>query len=237
MGEDDLMVVSCPSCTQRFRVRQQSAGRAVKCPHCEQAVQVPLLSNAAVEPAARSQQGFQLGPPTPQSTAAAAPMTPTPATSALGPTAAAVPGPVDDPASLQQPSQPALQTPATRPEPYPPRQADPNPFQSPVPDLAPMSVSGLPAKRHYPALQIIRTIYLVMACLVVLGWVLFMAWTLVIAARAGAVGLWLGASIVPTASAATAATMLVAVAELIKLALDIQSNTLAAARNTADRSQ
>ena len=80
-------------------------------------------------------------------------------------------------------------------------------------------------------------IYLVMACLVASAWVLFMAGTLVIAAQSGAVGLWFRASLIPTVGAAVAATMLVAVAEMIKLALDVQANTLATARATTGRSQ
>ena len=214
MSEDDLMVVSCPTCRQRFRVRPQSAGRAVKCPHCAQPVAVPhanesspkTASPAPASPTAvapsPSQAEFQLGPPTPRPTAKKAPQT--------------------------QPTQAPFD---------PQQQAEANPFQAPALDLTSASISGLPVKRRYPALQIIRMIYLVMACLVVLGWVLFMAGTLVIAAQAGAVGLWFRASLIPTVGAAVAATMLVAVAEMIKLALDVQANTLATARATTGRSQ
>jgi hypothetical protein len=63
-----------------------------------------------------------------------------------------------------------------------------------------------------------------------------MGLTLVAAAKAGTVTKWFGDSIVITLSVAGAATLLVGTAEGIKLAFDIQSNTLATARNTADRS-
>ena len=52
----------------------------------------------------------------------------------------------------------------------------------------------------------------------------------------GAVGVWFYASLLPTAGAAVGTTMLVATAEFIKLALDIQTNTLVTARATAGRS-
>lgn len=141
--------------------------------------------------------------------------------------------PAFDPAAIQAAPQ-SPQPQASQPQ--RPAEPDPNPFQASALEFAPTSVGGLPIKRRYPALQIIRVIYLVMACFVVVGWAIYLATTLVIAARVGAVGLWFFASLIPTASAAAAATVMVAVAELIKLALDVQSNTLATARNTSNRS-
>ena len=238
MDERELIVVSCPSCTQRFRVRRQSAGRAVKCPHCAQAVSVPVSTSSTAHSEATSQERFQLGPP-PQPTSPAAPASnvstsPTPelsmpASSTPMPAAA----PAFDPAAIQAAPQ-SPQPQASQPQ--RPAEPDPNPFQASALEFAPTSVGGLPIKRRYPALQIIRVIYLVMACFVVVGWAIYLATTLVIAARVGAVGLWFFASLIPTASAAAAATVMVAVAELIKLALDVQSNTLATARNTSNRS-
>jgi hypothetical protein len=64
-----------------------------------------------------------------------------------------------------------------------------------------------------------------------------MAVTLVVASRAGAVGAWFLAALIPTASAAMGATLLVGIAEGIKLVVDIQSNTLIIARNTSDQSK
>ncbi len=248
MDERELIVVSCPSCTQRFRVRRQSAGRAVKCPHCAQAVSVPVSTSSTAHSEATSQERFQLGPP-PQPTSPAAPASnvstsPTaelsmPASSTPMPAAA----PAFDPAAIQaapqSPQPQASQPQASQPQasqPQRPAEPDPNPFQASALEFAPTSVGGLPIKRRYPALQIIRVIYLVMACFVLVGWAIYMATTLVIAARVGAVGVWFFASLIPTASAAAAATVMVAVAELIKLALDVQSNTLATARNTSNRS-
>ena len=71
----------------------------------------------------------------------------------------------------------------------------------------------------------------------VVGWALFMVFSLVMAARAGGVVAWLFASLMYTLWAAFSATMLVGIAEFIKLMLDIQSNTLTTARNTAGRSE
>ena len=233
MDENELTVVSCPSCSQRFRVRSQSAGRAVKCPHCAQAVTVPISATAPkTQPAPQSQERFQLGPPTTQPNMSAAPASgaPTPvphAATATSPTSAE---PVFNPAAFQ-PSQQAPQSHAAELEPG--QQTDLNPFQSPTLEFAATPLGGLPAKRRYPALQIIRMVYLVMACLAVVGWAIYMAVTLVMAARIGAVGLWFFASLVPTASTAAAVTVMVAAAELIKLALDVQSNTLTTARNTS----
>ncbi len=252
MDENELMVVSCPSCGQRFRVRQQSAGRAVKCPHCGQTVNVPLAAGsqgqaAAPAPAAPSQPAAPVQPPAPAQPLPQQPSTsqpaagaaPTPAPSAPAPAFAVAPAgrtssqqPIFDPASFPQPSQPTAKTETSQTE---PQQEAANPFQAPAFDVASTTASGLPARRRYPALQIIRALYLVMACLVVLGWVLYMAVTLVFAARAGAVGAWFLVSLIPTASAAVTATLLVAIAEGIKLALDIQSNTLTTARNTSNR--
>ena len=257
MSDEELMVVSCPTCNQRFRVRVQSAGRAVKCPHCAAAVSVPHASSPAASQGA--QEGFQLGPPKnqPPPQPAAAPHSPTrpfsaagatplpdPATSADQPHVTAVPAGVQtniDPAAAGQPpsqmaSRSAAQNQAGTSDPYAKR-TDPNPFSpSPSLELSTGTISGLPVRRRYPALQIIRVIYLVLAGLVAVGWALFMGFTLVLAAQAGAVVPWFFASLVPTGASAMTATMLVAIAEGIKLVLDIQSNTLVTARATAGRS-
>ncbi|MBX9581755.1 MAG: hypothetical protein K2X87_15740, partial [Gemmataceae bacterium] len=35
------ITLTCPSCTKRFRARDESAGKRVKCPFCQAAVGVP----------------------------------------------------------------------------------------------------------------------------------------------------------------------------------------------------
>lgn len=48
------ITLACPSCTKRFRARDESAGKRVKCPFCQAAVTVPAGDDgpAAAEPAA-----------------------------------------------------------------------------------------------------------------------------------------------------------------------------------------
>jgi len=223
MDEDELIVVACPSCNQRFRVRQQSAGRAVRCPHCSQAVNVPVSVGPPAQMSAPAAENFQLGPPTPQSTAAA--VVPEPQRSAAQVSPSSPPQPAFDPSSFVQPAQPQA-APG-------PQQTEANPFQAPGVEIGPSSIGGLPARRRYPALQIIRTFYIVQAVLVVIGWAIYMVVSLILASRIGAVQEWMWMAVMVTAGAAFAATLLVAIAEVIKLAIDVQSNTLSTARSLA----
>ncbi len=41
------ITLGCPSCKKRFRARDESAGKRVKCPHCGAAVTVPLSESAS----------------------------------------------------------------------------------------------------------------------------------------------------------------------------------------------
>ncbi len=235
MDEEELIVVACPSCNQRFRVRQQSAGRAVRCPHCSQAVNVPVSvgppSQTPAQTPAQSPaqaptpaaENFQLGPPTPQATAAA--VVPEPQRSAAQVSPSSPPQPAFEPSSFGQPA---------RPQAAPgPQQTEANPFQTPGVEIGPSSIGGLPARRRYPALQIIRTFYIVQAVLVVIGWAIYMVVSLIAASQIGAVSEWMWLSLMVTAGVAFAATLLVAIAEVIKLAIDVQSNTLSTARSLA----
>jgi predicted Zn finger-like uncharacterized protein len=212
MDEDELIVVSCPSCNQRFRVRQQSAGRAVRCPHCSQAVNVPVSVNPPSPTPAPAEENFQLGPPAPQAAVAAVVPEPQRPAAEVSPTS---------------PGQPARPQAAAQPP------AEANPFQSPSVEIGPSSIGGLPAKRRYPALQIIRTFYLVLAALVVIGWAIYMVVSLILASRVGGVVAWMWMSMMVTAGVVFVATLLVAIAEVIKLAIDVQSNTLSTARSVA----
>ena len=223
MDEDELIVVACPSCNQRFRVRQQSAGRAVRCPHCSQAVNVPVSVSPPAQTPAPATENFQLGPPTPAATSAAVGPEPQRPATQLPPNSPSQPA--FDPPSFGQPA---------RPQAAPgPQQTEANPFQSPGVEIGPSSIGGLPARRRYPALQIIRTFYIVQAVLVVIGWAIYMVVSLIMASRIGAVQEWMWLALMVTAGVAFAATLLVAIAEVIKLAIDVQSNTLSTARSLA----
>jgi hypothetical protein len=46
------ITLGCPSCGKRFRARDESAGKKVKCPYCQSAVQVPPPEESAGEPPA-----------------------------------------------------------------------------------------------------------------------------------------------------------------------------------------
>src|SRR5262249_61082132 len=41
------ITLGCPSCGKRFRARDESAGKRVKCPYCQAAVPVPSAEEAA----------------------------------------------------------------------------------------------------------------------------------------------------------------------------------------------
>ena len=41
------ITLGCPSCGKRFRARDESAGKKVKCPYCQAAVQVPTPEESA----------------------------------------------------------------------------------------------------------------------------------------------------------------------------------------------
>ena len=53
------ITLGCPSCGKRFRARDESAGKRVKCPYCQAAVQVPMSDEA--DPAGAS--AAPLAPP------------------------------------------------------------------------------------------------------------------------------------------------------------------------------
>lgn len=98
---------------------------------------------------------------------------------------------------------------------------------------------SLPESRTYPALNIIRTVLLVLAALVTLSWLLLVTiligGAIMVASRStdvavGAAGISLIYLIPAFLGAAITVCFLIAASELIKVILDIQSNTLAAAK-------
>jgi hypothetical protein len=115
------ITLGCPSCGKRFRARDESAGKKVKCPYCQAAVQVPTSDEAA----SASAPTAPLPPPDSGSMPAPAPRPvpasrpappPTPAASRSGsPPPAAVASPDDwgaipsGPAAAAPPAAPASQ--------------------------------------------------------------------------------------------------------------------------------
>lgn len=98
---------------------------------------------------------------------------------------------------------------------------------------------NLPETRSYPALNVVRTMLLVLAALVALSWLTLVTITLggaLLAAShstdgaVGAAGLSLIYLIPAFLGSAITICFLIAASELIRVILDIQSNTLAAAR-------
>lgn len=115
-----------------------------------------------------------------------------------------------------------------------------NPYMGPT-IAAPIAkyTGNLPESRKYPALNVIRIVLLVLAVMIAIGWAITLLGSIVAivltadqstdAAR-GAAGMsfiYLAGSFF---SGAIMICLLVACSEMIKVVLDIQSNTLAAAR-------
>jgi hypothetical protein len=93
------ITLGCPSCGKRFKARDESAGKRVKCPYCGAAVTVPTAEEAAV---------------------AAAPTMAIPPTPTSPPPAAPKPSPLADSGPIPVPSaRPASTSPAARPAPAP----------------------------------------------------------------------------------------------------------------------
>lgn len=116
----------------------------------------------------------------------------------------------------------------------------PAPVGFPAPIIKPAVYSGpLPDSRRYPALSVVRWALLILAAMVAIGWlislVILVMGTMFAAtdspqAAAGAASFSVVYLIMTFFSGAITVCLLVAGSELIKVVLDIQENTLAAAR-------
>jgi hypothetical protein len=116
------ITLGCPSCGKRFRARDESAGKRVKCPYCAAAVPVPTAEEAA---------------------AAGAP------TSVLPP-AAPAPAPVAPPSPPEVPDRnpfPAAVAAAPAAAPATPKRVDTRPKSAPVKPAARPSVSKSPEEK------------------------------------------------------------------------------------------
>src|SRR5262245_1798800 len=101
------ITLGCPSCGKRFRARDESAGKKVKCPYCQAAVQVPTPEESASAGAATaplpgapgSAPAFSFSPP-------AAPPKPPPSGTRPVPSPPVVASPADWGALPTSPAQP-----------------------------------------------------------------------------------------------------------------------------------
>lgn len=102
------ITLGCPSCAKRFRARDESAGKKVKCPYCQAAVQVPSADDFAPE-------SGPVAPPAPLLTPPAPPVRPPSARAAAAPVPSTQSG--DWGALPKGPA--AAPPPSTTPEPVP----------------------------------------------------------------------------------------------------------------------
>lgn len=205
----------CPKCSKKIKAPEAAAGKRVPCPGCKATIVVPGVPKPTpkLPPPPSDEDEFKLQPE--------------PALKDLGLDAPAPPDPFGKAFNTYAPPEPIEQA--------------SSPYMPPMP--TPKVSSGgsveyqLPAKRKYIALTIVRYALLVLAVLVAIGW-LFMVLSVAIAVFANsgkpnisqnvAIGGGLYLAITFFTGAITCC-MLVAASELIKLAMDVQENTLAAA--------
>lgn len=205
-----MIEVSCPSCHRVLKAKPELIGKRVKCPGC----QSPLtLSPPASGLDSETLSDLGLDAPAPP------------------PPSQPKPNPLFDGAGEDDPF-------ANAPEPS----ANVPTYSAPTPRVQPSRAAlDLPDSRTYPALQIVRIMLLVIAGFTAIGWLLLLV--------VGMLGMFAGGSQEDLGTGAVAAggfsliyffttfvgtaitcCMLVAGAELIKVVLDIQSNTLIAAK-------
>ncbi len=125
------ITLGCPSCGKRFRARDESAGKKVKCPFCQAAVSVPTAEEAAAAGAPTD----VVAPPPPSRPPAG--LIPTSAEFALPPMPAEPPAPVAAaPASDWGAAEPSQSVPLLlEVDPAPPQERDrPWPYRPPPTD-------------------------------------------------------------------------------------------------------
>ncbi|MCI0700379.1 MAG: zinc-ribbon domain-containing protein [Planctomycetia bacterium] len=124
------ITLGCPSCGKRFRARDESAGKKVKCPYCQAAVQVPTSEESAVAgaptaplPSSPSGSGSVLPPSViPPSSRPLPPPVVAPADWGASPAAPKLePEPLPPPPPLPLPTRGGKGKPAAKPAPKPPR--------------------------------------------------------------------------------------------------------------------
>jgi hypothetical protein len=141
------ITLGCPSCGKRFRARDESAGKKVKCPYCQAAVQVPSPEEAAAAGAPTAPL-----PPPPSGLIPPAPPRTGPPGRPLPPPPAPVVASPDDwgalptaPPPVQPPPKPLLPPPPP-PEPGPPPELFPPSL--PAPGARGMKDRPKPAKSN-----------------------------------------------------------------------------------------
>ncbi|NND96794.1 MAG: hypothetical protein HKN47_05625 [Pirellulaceae bacterium] len=245
MNENDVFEVQCGTCNTDFRVKAKAAGKTIRCPHCQNPCELPtmqeIMAAQGIEPGAESN-------PAGDTAAAGAPNPagPAPAGGAAKENpfqfAAAASGGSSKPAGglpdFGAKTGPTKKSgPAKKKQPAKSPAKEPNPFEAPAATGTVSSTGtakGLPAKRVYPALQFMRTVYYGLACFVGLGWSLFIIGSLyVVVQMGGGYMAWAIQAFTTTIGTAVMMGTLIAFAEMIKLAMDVQDNTLATAHSTA----
>ena len=124
------ITLGCPSCGKRFRARDESAGKKVKCPYCQAAVQVPTPDDAP--------GGAGMAPPSvPDSAPVPAPL---PRPVPPSPPARPLPVPPPKPVLASPDDWGALPSAPAKPVPFPPPLQEPAP--EPFPPLSPGGRGG-----------------------------------------------------------------------------------------------
>lgn len=123
------ITLGCPSCGKRFRARDESLGKKVKCPYCQAAVQVTAEDQAPVMPPSGQTAGLPVAPPREP---------------ALG---GSTPGlPATEPPAVASPADWGAATPA----PAPGRSAPPAPVADPFPPRKPERDKEKPKEKDRP---------------------------------------------------------------------------------------
>jgi DNA-directed RNA polymerase subunit RPC12/RpoP len=209
-----MITFECSSCKKKIKAPDAVAGKRVPCPGCKAKIDVPLPTTSRASKDDLPEDDFRLQPD--------------PLLDAIGMNTTAPPDPIG---AVMGGFNPPPELPSN---PYQPTAA----LNQAVP-TAPRAIElafELPDTRKYFALNVIRITLLVLAALVAIGWI-FMLIVLVFGmlfagdsnTRAGLAmggGLYLATTFF---SGAITCCLLVAGSELIKLAMDVQQNTLAAA--------
>lgn len=198
--------ITCPSCHRTIKAKESFAGKKVNCPGCKAPFQVPDASEA--EPADEyklSDLGLDTSPPTPP---------PSPFDG--------LPDSEDKQAAAEDSPWTDVQIPATQ-QPY----------------AAQQYAGNLPDSRAYPALSVVRIVLKVLAGIVAVSWLCMVAFALfgtiaAYMASSEAGNAMIGLSVMYLVSTllggAIVCCFLIAASEVIQVILDIQENTLAAAR-------
>lgn len=220
---------TCPNCDRKIKARPEHEGKRLACPGCKQMF--------VVQKSAPAKSANPSTPPPP-------PPTPTPDVVddyRLSDFGLDAPAPEVRKSLFDNlPPTPQKNSVEINEEVDLQNAAFANPYMGPAFATPAAKYSGdLPEFRKYPALNVIRIVLLVLAALIAFGWAIMVVGAIVAIvltasrsaeAATGAAGISLIYLAGSFFSGAITICLLVAFSEMIKVVLDIQSNTLAAAR-------